>query len=142
MTTTEGVSIWFRASGLTVHFGEGHRAEARVMTKHSRLVVTPEVRQANTGRDGKCVFDLVDDLAAQERRFGKVMFEIGEPPTADPLDALEVDSFEWDQARANALKEAGEIADPDAQRIALAKVRERYGVPSSGRSKTLMEYTR
>lgn len=138
MTTTEGVSVWFRNAGLTIHQGEGHRAEATVMARGQQLVVTPEIRQANTGRDGRCVFDL--DAAAQEQRFGKVMFEIGELPAG--FEVLEVDSFEFDQARANALAEAARINDPDEQRIALAKVRERYGVPSSGRSRTLMEYTR
>jgi hypothetical protein len=140
MTTTSetGVSVWFKHAGLTIHQGEGHTASATVMARGQRLVVTPGIRAANTGRDGRCVFDL--DAAAQERRFGKIMFEVGVPPS--DFEVLEVGSFEHDQARANALAEAAQISDPDEQRIALAKVRERYGVASSGRSKTLMEYTR
>lgn len=129
-----GLSVWFRHAGLTVHGGEGYSGEATVMARGQRLVVTPAIRAANTGRDGSCVFDL--DAAGQERRFGRVLWEVGEGPP-DGFDHWEPGSFQHDQARANALKEAAEIADPDEQRIALAKVREKYGTASEGRSRTL-----
>lgn len=78
-------------------------------------------------------------LDEQVERFGRVMFEIGEPD--ESFDALVPGSFEHDQARANALAQAAKIEDPDEQRVALAKVREKYGVPASGRSRTLRTLT-
>jgi hypothetical protein len=141
MTTSNetGVTIFFVADGLTLSRGGSiHSVNGFVARRGMTVLVDDALRQANTGRDGTCVFDL--DAAAQERRFGKIMFLPGEPP--EDFDPLVPGSFEHDQARANALREAAEIADPDEQRIALARVRERYGVHSEGRSRTLMEYQR
>jgi len=139
MSTSEpGVTLHFLADGLTVHTGAGYRSESQVMRRGQTLLVTPEVREANTDRLGQCSLDLTE--AEQLARWRVVYFRPG--PFPDDEDPLTIGSFEHDQARANALKQAAEIADPDEQRIALARVREKYGVPSSGRSRTLMEYER
>lgn len=140
MSTNEtGVMIHFVSDGLTLSRGGSiHSANGFVARRGMTLLVTPEIRAANTDRLGNCVFDLTREQ--QEQRFGRVMFEVGEPP-AD-FDPLVPGSFEHDEARAAALRAAAALPDPEQQRIAAAKVRERYGVSSESSSRTLVEYTR
>ena len=137
-TTAEGATYWFQFAGLSVHVSESMHATARTMRRGDVLLVTPEVRRANTDRLGRCLFDL--DEEQPFRRFGKVMFVPGEPPP--DLDRLERDSPEWDAARSAAYLDAARISDPDEQRRAAARVRERFGSSSAARSRTLMAYDR
>lgn len=135
MTTTNetGVTYHFVATGLTVPLS---RLDSRVMRRGQSLVVSLEMRALATGRDNSCVWDLTE--AQQLQRFGKVMFRVGPWPGGD---ALEPGSFELDDARAAALREAAALPDPEQQRIAAAKVRERFGVASEATSKTLAHYS-
>lgn len=139
MTTTDGtgVTIHFVRDGFTLHTGEGFRSEARVMRRGETVTIDDALRRANSGRDGVTALDR--DEAEQLRTYGVVYFRPG--PFPEDEDPLTPGSFEHDQARAAALAEAAQIADPDEQRIALAKVRERFGVPSEGRSRTLRTLT-
>jgi hypothetical protein len=136
-TETVGVTVHFVADGLTVHTGAGFRSEAQVMRRGQTLVVTPEVREANTGRDGRCIFDLTEEQ--QRARFGgKIMFRSGAFPEDE--ERLTPGSPEWDHARSAALQAAALLPDPEDQRAAAARARGRFGVPSSARSRTVATY--
>lgn len=138
-TTTNGetgVTVWFESDGLTVHSGDSP-GYAQVMKRGSVLFVNQATREANTDRLGACVFDLTPEQ--QEQRFGRVFFRPGTPPPE--FEVLVPGSFEHDQARANAYAALARIDDPDQQRIEAAKIREKFGVPSSARSKTLQTYS-
>jgi len=134
-----GVTIHFLRDGLTISVGTSlHLADAMVMRRGQSLLVTPELRAANTDRLGRCALDLTED--EQLQRFGVVHFRPVEfPADQDPLTP---DSLEYDDRRAAALQDAGRISDPDEQRVALARIREAYGVPGSARSRTLKQYQR
>ena len=137
MSTSEpGVTLHFVADGLTVHTGAGYRSEAQVMRRGQTLLVTPEVREANTDRLGQCSLDLTE--AEQLARWRVVYFRPGEFPSSE--ERLTPGSPEWDQARAAALQAASLLPDPDEQRAAAAAARERFGLPSSARSRTTAVY--
>lgn len=141
MTTTTkgqlGVTYWFLHSGVTVAFSTSlHAVDSRVMKRGELLWVGETIRAACTDRAGSCLWDMTPEQ--QERAYGRVMFLPGEPP-AD-FEVLEVDSPEWDAARAAAYAAVGRIDDPDEQRVEAARVRERFGVPASARSTTLRTF--
>ena len=137
-STEVGVTVHFVASGLTVHTSESLHSIARVMLRGDTLVITPEVRAANTDRFGRCCLDL--PAVEQARRFGMVHFLPGELPPS--FERLEPGSPQWDAARQAAYLDAGRISDPDEQRRAAARVRERFGSSSAARSRTLVSYDR
>jgi hypothetical protein len=140
MTTTSetGLSIYFVADGLTIHLGEGHRAEARVMRRGDRLLVSPALRASNLGRDQtRTVFELSPD--EQLARFGKIHFLVGEPPEDfDPLvpgSAQAEAAYETERQRL-----WREVADDDERRVLLAKLRDRFQIGTT--SRTLKTYSR
>lgn len=133
MTTTDetGVSIWFENTGLTLPLS---RVDGRVMRRGQTLVVTPELRALATDRLGNCVYDLTPEQ--QEKRFGKVMFRVGQPPS----DFNPLEGFALDDARAAALRAAALLPTAEEQRIASARIRAEYGSSSESSSKTLAHY--
>lgn len=137
MTTNNepGVSVYFESTGLTLPLS---RTDGQVMRRGQTLVVTPELRALATDRLGNCVYDLTPD--EQLKRYGKVMFRVGEPP-AD-LKPYERGSFEEDDARAAALRAAALLPTAEAQRIAAARARAEFGSSSDASSRTILEYTR
>jgi hypothetical protein len=130
-TTTKGqtgVTFHFVEDGMTVHTSTSlHNPGSYVARRGTTLLVTDEVRAACTDRLGRCLFDLTED--EQVRRFGRVMFRPGLPP--EDFDAFTPESAEWDDARRAALADAWALHDEDEQRAALARVRERFGRPTT-----------
>jgi hypothetical protein len=136
VTTETPTVLHFLETGLTLHVS---RVESRVMRRGDILELTPQLLELNRPRTGGPSALELSEIE-QRKRWGKVHFRQGEPPAE--LSEPVAGSFEEDDARVVALRAASAITDPDEQRAALARVREKYGVASQNRSRTLAEYRR
>ncbi len=129
---TDGVGITVHAvRAVTVHTSTSLGAIARVLTYGDEMVLTDEIIEANRDRLGRCaLLERLDDPAGPLRR----------GPWPEGLDRMEPGSPAWDNARAAALQAAALLPEPDQQRAAAARVREKYGSTSGARSRTLAQY--
>lgn len=103
-----------------------------VVEHGSTITVTDALIEANKDRTGASIFDLIDRLDEQERRFGKVMFARGPFPANAPR--FERGSAEESWARQAAREAAAGISDPEQRAAAQRANRDAYGVESTQRS--------
>jgi len=135
-TTPESYVIHFFGP-LTVQVSAGMTG-TRVMERGQQLLVTPALRQLNTDRLGNSWLDVLDDEAAQLRRWGKVMARRG--PWPSESSRLVPGSAAWAEAREAARQAAHRIEDLGQRERALAQVREEFGALPT--SRTLASYGR
>lgn len=95
------------------------------------ITLTDALLEASRDRLGNSIFDLVDDEAAQESRFEKVLLRRGPFPAHLPPHPGGSAEELW--ARQAAREAAAGIADPEQRAAAQKANRERYGVESSQR---------
>jgi len=103
------------------------RGFGSVMKYGDELAVTDRVRADNTDRLGGCVFDLLDDEPAQERRWGRVLLRRGPWPEGEPR--TERGSLEWIEARDSARKEAWKIENDTERAQRMAEIAAEFGPP-------------
>ena len=135
--TTAPETLHFLATGLSYLRTDHGPALGVVSTRGEELVLTPQVIDANSDRNGTCVFDLLHNPEAQVARFGREFFAPG-PAPADML-RTEPGTAEHEVARARERHAASHLADPKDRADALREIAERYGEPPTS-SRTLSTY--
>lgn len=132
--------------GITVHFlGAMTVPTSTSMARPSRnlqfgdeLVLTAEVIEALRDRHGRVrLLELLDDEPAQVLAYGSVKVRRG--PWDPSVERIQPGSYAWDQARERERALALSLPEGE-QRVALARVREKYGMPSSSTSTTIARY--
>lgn len=133
------VLVHFRAT-FNIPLRPDSFATTKLVNYGDELEIDEQIAQALTDRNGRVqLLDLLDDEGQQVRRFGRRVLGRGPWPADEPR--YEPGSHQEDDARLRALAEADALPSEDERRIARAKVRERFGMPSSARSRTIATYT-
>lgn len=103
------------------------------------LTVTEAVAQAGRDRHGvNPLLSLLDDEPGQRRAWGEVRVRRG--PWPEGVERIQPGTWEWEAARVAALQVAHSEPDEDVARIKAAQAREKYGVPSGAKSRTIAVY--
>ena len=118
---------WYGSLTITISQGRAGMADGVVTSYGDTLELTLEIRRLNTGRDGRCIFDLLDDEAAQVSRWGRVMFRPG--PWPEGVLPQEPGSVEFLAAAEAARQAAWSIHDEAQRAAALADVNRVWGRP-------------
>lgn len=106
---------------------------ATVLHYGDELLVTARHVEASRDANGRVtLWDLVDRPGAP----------LHSGPWDPTVSRTEPGSPRWDEERVAALRAAALISDPDEQRIAAAKVREKYGSAPEAKSRTLSQQVR
>jgi hypothetical protein len=117
--TTSPVGITIHALGaITVPTSTSMASQSRNLQYGDEMVLTAEVIEALRDRNGRVrLLELLDDEPAQVRVWSEVKIRRGPwPSTDDPLDRIQPDSPQWDDARTAALQAAALLPDPSDQR--------------------------
>jgi hypothetical protein len=134
-----GVTVHFLGS-MTLHLRPNATAFTRTVNYGDEVVLTDEVIEANRDCRGRvAILELLDDEQAQIQKYGKRLFAPG--PWRE-LNRIQPGSAAWDDARDRERTAALALPSEDERRIALARVREVYGMPSSAKSRTVAVYDR
>lgn len=133
MTTTAtdpgAISVTAHAvSSYTLHEGRG---QSRVLVYGDEVLLGSAHFEAARDRNGEDTLSALLDNPNGPLRRG---------PWPAGVDRVLAGSAAWDERRVAALQAAAQLPDPDARRIAAAKVRELHGVHSSAASRTLATY--
>jgi hypothetical protein len=133
MTATGDSAHWL-ASGVSFALDERLTGTGGISRRSESFVLTETLKTANRGRDGVGLFDLVDDPAEQQRRYGRQLIAPGEAP-AD-LEPWEPGSVEEARAADQARRIAQSLPDDAERAAALAEVRAKFKIsnPSGQRS--------
>lgn len=116
---------------VAVHMGTSLGSVSRVLSHGDEMILTQAIIEANRTRDGADALGALLDQPDGPLRRG---------PWPKGVDRLEPGSPQWDDARAAALRAAAMLPDPDDQRAAAARVREKYGSDSFAKSRTVATY--
>jgi hypothetical protein len=108
----------------------------RVFGYGDELTLTSEIRQANKDRNGRSMFDFVDQGADEYVRGGRVLCRRG--PWPANKSRLLPGSYAWEEMRRQAIARALATEDPAERRAARKLVDEEYG-PSLPTSRTLAQ---
>ena len=130
-----GYLIHFLASTTVVLKG-GMIPSGRVMEHGDELVVTQEIRDLNTDRNGVTWLSLLDDPEGQVRRWGRRVIAGG--PWPEGKSQLLPGSAEREDERERARQAAHRIEDDQQRAEALAAVRANFGPWAT--SRTLATY--
>jgi hypothetical protein len=132
----EPVTVHF-LSPMTVCLRATATGASRVFAYGDELTVTPEIREANKDRNGNSWLSWLDEGQDEYVRRGRVICRRGRWPE-DEL-RLAPGSFEWEEARRQAIAEALSLKDdPAERRAARQRVDEQFG-PGKPTSRTLAE---
>ncbi len=109
----------------SVHTRPNSTDSVRILSYGEELLITNEVKIANTGSDGECrLLELIDDEPRQVRELGEVKLRRGPWPGGSRLLP---GSFEADERREAARQEAHKIEDEQKRLKALRQVEQDYG---------------
>ena len=120
-----GKRFHFLATGVTFLVSTKSAGGGAVSTRGDELVITEDMLEANTDRNGWCWLELLTDQAAQVARYGRQL--IAEGPRPEGMLSTEPGSPEHTEARSRALAEAFAENEPEDRLTALANVRSTYG---------------
>lgn len=102
-------------------------------------VITDQLIQAGTDRNGACWLDLLHDPAGQVAKFGREVIAPG--PTPEGMSRTVPGSAEHDTAARRAREDAWKIKDPVKRGATLRELHKRFGPPPPT-SQTLTTYGR
>lgn len=128
------IRYWVHVVGptLSVHTKPNSTDSVRVLSHGEELLITNEVKIANTGTDGKCrLLALIDDEPRQIRELGQVVVRRGPWPGGSRLLP---GSFEADERREAARQEAHKIEDEQERLRALRQIEQEYGPQPTSRT--------
>lgn len=117
---------WLGSMSITTRVSANGLGDGVVTNYGDEMVLTRELRTVNEDRNGRCVFDLLDDEPAQVAKWGRVLLRRGPWPGGLRLEA---GSPEFVDAAEAARKQAWKIENREDREKALAAVKELYGRP-------------
>lgn len=132
MTSTEQPTIHFYES-MTITLSPSLAARGRVYGYGDELVITDAVREASRDRHGHSWLDWLDSDAYEYRRGDRLIARRGPWPAG--VCRLSPGSFEWADAREQAVREAFTITDPSARAERRREIEAFYG-PAEPTSRT------
>jgi hypothetical protein len=132
VTTTEQPVIHFYES-MTITLSPSLAARSRVYGYGDELVITDDVREASRDRNGRSWLDWLDTDADEYRRGERLIARRGPWPAG--TCRLSPGSFEWTDAREQAVREAFTITDPSARAERRREIEAFYG-PAEPTSRT------
>lgn len=128
-----GQTVHFLVTGFTYCTSSSLLAAGAISTRGDELVITEELVEANTDRNGKCFLAGLHSPEAQEQAYGQRVIAPG--PRPDGMLSTTPGTPEHEIARARERHAAFALQDPKDVEAALADIRSRYGrAPTTSRT--------
>lgn len=126
------VEITFYSTMLVLLNDDPWTSISQTMNRGEHLTITEEIIAASKDRFGNSWLELLDDEAAQERRWGKPMFTRGKV-VLDPWERR--GDPVWAQHRDRARAAAHALVDPNEKAAAFRAIDKRFGkAPTDGQT--------